>query len=223
MDKENLVKQIKQNEQEFIRTLADISEAAFITDSPKSTIIDIDMDENQVDSDICQVASEIAKTTSNILDENSDADLEDAIDDAVEENVSNPVCDNNINDICSNRINKTICMKQPQTVIKIDVIEEINDTPVIEMDTSQDIESSNIHKDANDDNCWKIDYIRVETEEKDRIKSVGKNEIWKTKKHKKDNKKKLQSSKRIDTEFKTNRRKNISRFLVDNSLRYIPM
>merc|ERR1712218_622572 len=148
------------------------------------------MDENQVDSDICQVASEIAKTTSNILDENSDADLQDAIDDTVEENVSNPVSDNNINDICSNRINKTICMKQPQTVIKIDVIEEINDTPVIEMDTSQDIESSNIHKDANDDNCWKIDYIRVETEEKKRIKSVGKNEIWKTKKHKKDNRKK---------------------------------
>ena len=77
-------------------SLADIAKAEFITDSPKSTIMDIDMDENQVDSDICQVASEIAKTTSNILAENSDADFEDSIDDAVKENDSNFVCDNNM-------------------------------------------------------------------------------------------------------------------------------
>ena len=202
-------------------SLADIAEAAFITDSPKSTIMDIDMDENQVDSDICQVASEIAKTSSNSLDENSDADFEDSGDDAVEKNESNSVCDKNIEDISRNRTNKTISMKKPQTVIKIDVIEEINDTSVIQMDTSQDQtsqESLNIHKDANDDNCWKIDYIRVETEEKNRIKSVGKNEIWKTKKHKRDNEKKHKSSKRMDREFETNKRKNINRFSVGHSL-----
>ena len=84
MDEDSdLFDKIKQKEQDFIRTLKDIAEAAFITDSLEATS-NTDMDDNQVDSDLSQVAREIAKSSQNMLDDNSDADFEDIIDEAVE-------------------------------------------------------------------------------------------------------------------------------------------
>ena len=73
MDNNNLFDTIKQKEQDFIKTLKDIAEAAFITDSLDRSVNDPDMDDNQVDSDLSKVASEIAKSSNNLDDDNSGA------------------------------------------------------------------------------------------------------------------------------------------------------
>ena len=78
MEEENLFNKIKQKDQDFIRTLTDIAKAESITASLKSSSDNIEMDENQVDSDLSQVASAIAKSNK-ILDDNSDSEFEDII------------------------------------------------------------------------------------------------------------------------------------------------
>ena len=191
MEEENLFDKIKQKEQDFIRTLKDIAEAAFITDSLQSTSDNIEMDDNQVDSDLSQVASEIAKSNK-ILDDNSDSEFEDIINDAVEIN-DNCNTEQHINE--NNTDNEQVAIKNPQppqTVIKLDVIDEINDTNEMEGCTEINQQSEVhlnlnqnthlLHVDAgeehppesledsgiaeeNTESSWKIDYIRVETDE----------------------------------------------------------
>ena len=79
----SLSDQIKQKEKDFIKTLKDIAEAAFIKDSLE-TSNNNDMDDNQVDSDLSQVAREISRSTNNILDETSDIECDATFDDTVQ-------------------------------------------------------------------------------------------------------------------------------------------
>ena len=222
MEEENLFNKIKQKEQDFIRTLTDIAKAEFITASLKSSSDNIEMDENQVDSDLSQVASEIAKSNK-ILDDNSDSEFEDIINDAVE-----------INDCSTEHINENNTdspaknLQPPQTVIKVDVIDEINDTTHMEEDYTEvnqqseseiNLESNNYQENSaeeqqlepmeessiaeeNTETSWKIEYIREINDEckKSPKKISGRNEVWRTSKSRKEKGKKHHSSKKSNRE-----------------------
>eukprot|EP00090_Calanus_glacialis_P010973 TRINITY_DN19458_c0_g1_i1.p1 TRINITY_DN19458_c0_g1~~TRINITY_DN19458_c0_g1_i1.p1 ORF type:complete len:1182 (+),score=289.95 TRINITY_DN19458_c0_g1_i1:127-3672(+) len=91
MDEKVLIDQIKRKEQDIIKTLQNIAEAAltnicidesFLTS--RDSIANQEMDDNQVDSDLNKVANEIAKSNNALLDDTSEPDFEDIIDDAVE-------------------------------------------------------------------------------------------------------------------------------------------
>jgi len=203
MDEDSdLFDKIKQKEQDFIRTLKDIAEAAFITDSLEATS-NTDMDDNQVDSDLSQVAREIAKSSQNMLDDNSDADFEDIIDEAVEKKNIFPVA----NGKGITKEQTEYMTNNSQTVIKCDVMDAINDqidvmlngvdqtnenTKVVEEEVLNGTgEQQSEHQYESDDvqekaeSSWKIDYIRVETEQKKQKKNFKRNEIWRTNKSKK--------------------------------------
>ena len=208
MDEDSdLFDKIKQKEQDFIRTLKDIAEAAFITDSLEATS-NTDMDDNQVDSDLSQVAREIAKSSQNMLDDNSDADFEDIIDEAVEKKNIFPVA----NGKGITKEQTEYMTNNSQTVIKCDVMDAINDqidvmlngvdqtnesTKVVEEEVLNGTgEQQSEHQYESDDvqekaeSSWKIDYIRVETEQKKQKKNFKRNEIWRTNKSKKEKSKK---------------------------------
>jgi len=91
MDEKILIDQIKRKEQDIIKTLQNIAEAALTNicidesfQTSRDSIGNPEMDDNQVDSDLNKVANEIAKSNSALLDDNSEPDFEDIIDDAVE-------------------------------------------------------------------------------------------------------------------------------------------
>ena len=186
MQNNNLFDTIKQKEQHFIKTLKDIAEAAFITDSLDD---DHEMDDKQVDSDLSKVASEIAKSTSIFSDDNSDADFE------MDEKLDDNGCDNLVNGSSSHyHDHDQHESSELQTVIKVDVMEAINETSKnnclqngVENDQEEDLEESDVAVENNtEESSWKIDYIRVETEEKKKALKKRRNEVWKTNKPKKD-------------------------------------
>ena len=93
MDEKLLIDQIKRKEQDIIQTLQTIAEAALtnicIDNSFQHSAESLDnqeMDDNQVDSDLSKVANEITKSNNALMDDNSEPDFEDIIDDAVEIN-----------------------------------------------------------------------------------------------------------------------------------------
>lgn len=206
MDNNNLFDTIKQKEQDFIKTLKDIAEAAFIKDSLDTSGNDHDMDDNQVDSDLSKVASEIAKSTNNLDDYNSDCDFE-AI--KVDKN-----CHNGNSEVEHHK--EDLNVENLQTVIKVDVMEAINQTSESSNNhnningnteshnngnhhTEEDQEfeeSDTAAEDNHEASSWKIDYIRVETDEKKKkAQKRGRNvEVWKTSKSKKEKKNKINTS-----------------------------
>ena len=233
--------QIKQKEQDFIKTLKDIAEAAFITES-LATDNNTDMDDNQVDSDLSEVAREISRSSNNIMDENSDVECEAAFDEAVQVNdTSQP--ENTSDDITQNHQchpgDSIPSFENSQTMIKIDVMDELDGTMepdpypqqinLVEskvenladnerMNTIR--ENCDVATEENQESCWKIDYIRVETSEisKTKRKPVGRNEVWRTTKSEKGGKKK-KSSKDRDKEKKRNKKKDI-KFSLNETLAF---
>ena len=223
--------QIKQKEKDFIKTLKDIAEAAFIKDSLE-TSNNTDMDDNQVDSDLSQVAREISRSTNNILDESSDNECDATIDDAVQVNDTSQQEDTR-DDICQNHQSglRNSILENSQTIIKIDVIDELDETmepdnypqqinqveSKVENNQTDHEGSSYIGEgfdvatEENQEGCWKIDYIRVETSEhsKPKRKPFRRNEVWRTNKCEKGVKKK-KSSKDKDKEKKRNKKKEIN-------------
>ena len=83
MDERILFDQIKRKEADIIHTLQNIAEAAFITESLQRSGTEA---EAEVDSDL----REMAKSTHGLMEDNSEPDFEDIIDDAVEINDSGP-------------------------------------------------------------------------------------------------------------------------------------
>ena len=227
--------QIKQKEQDFIKTLKDIAEAAFITDSLE-TDNNTDMDDNQVDSDLSQVAREISRSTNNIMEESSDVECEANFDEAVQVNdTSQP--ENTSDDINQNHQchlgNSMSSLENSQTMIKIDVMDELDRTmepdhhpqqinlveSLVENQADHERntyiggENCEVAAEENQENCWKIDYIRVETPEnsKTKRKPIGRNEVWRTTKSEKGGKKKKSSKdKERDREKKRNKKKGIN-------------
>ena len=122
MDEKILINQIKRKEQDIIKTLQHIAEAALtnisIDESFQSSrdIVNQIMDDNQVDSDLNKVANQIAESNSVLLDDNSEPDFEDIIDDAVE-----------INDCQSDLVcrDQTQCLEDSEK----DVNEPVNTLP----------------------------------------------------------------------------------------------
>ena len=90
-EQQHLVDEIKRKEAEIIVTLQDIAEVA-LTEEAKEPAAAGEEDDNQVDSDLSKVANEIAMTSGNPMDSNSETDLDDDIvDDAVEIKDTRPV------------------------------------------------------------------------------------------------------------------------------------
>ena len=248
MDERLLFDQIKRKEADIIHTLQNIAEAAFITESLKCTGTEAE-DSEEVDSDLSKVAREIAKSSHRLMDDNSEPDFEDIIDDAVEINDcpdilktgtdAFAVAQNGISD------SKENIPENPQTVIKMDVMEQISNTeaglhrlierdelPQAEFDKHKILRKTNRNeepdgKDGNQEErgeesdpgdsngSWKIDYIRVETEEKNKIqrKAAVQNEMWSTSKSKKVKTKKRhhnpkRPSKALEIEGRKNKRKH---------------
>ena len=208
MDERILFDQIKRKEADIIHTLQNIAEAAFITESLQRSGTEA---EAEVDSDL----REMAKSTHGLMEDNSEPDFEDTIDDAVE-----------IPDIAGPELmevrgetrpvfhsaGRDRFTENPQTVIKLDIMEEINDTQVelrnqsdqpdigraklekfpptsLEMTTAEEPEPEEAEERAEESDqggdstgSWKIDYIRVETEQQKRVqkKAAVKNELWST-------------------------------------------
>lgn len=229
--------QIKQKEKDFIKTLKDIAEAAFIKDSLE-TSNNNDMDDNQVDSDLSQVAREISRSTNSILDESSDIECDATFDDSVQVNDTRQPEDTS-DDIYQNHqcdLGNSI-LENSQTIIKIDVIDELDGTTepdnypqqinLVESKSENQAdherignigEGFDVATEENQEGCWKIDYIRVETSvnSKPKRKPFGRNEVWRTNKCDKGGKKK-KSSKEKDKEKKKNKKKGIQ-FSCNESL-----
>ena len=223
MDERILFDQIKRKEADIIHTLQNIAEAAFITESLQRSGSEA---EAEVDSDL----REMAKSTHGLMEDNSEPDFEDIIDDAVEINDTGPellevrgdeTTENKSGLFSSDGQEKFT--EKPQTVIKLDIMEEINDTeielqnhkvpekipqtsigtrpseenPVKEQEGEEEgVEESDQGGDST--GSWKIDYIRVETEEEKKVqkKAAVKNELWSTAKPKKEKSRKRHSSRK---------------------------
>ena len=231
-----LFDKIKQKEQDFIKTLKDIAEAAFITDS-LTTGNNIDMDDNQVDSDLSKVAREISRSTNNILDDNSDADCDDTLEDAVlDRNHPDDERDITQNHQCDQDLQRP-CLENSHTIIKMDVIDELDENmehhpQQINLVESK-VEDQEDHErrksflsekcdkptEENQESCWKIDYIRVEPSEmsKQKRKPFSRSEVWKTNKTARVGKKK-KSSKERDKDKRRNRKKEIGNFCIHETV-----
>ena len=231
MDEGIIFDQIKRKESDFIHALQNIAEAAFITESLQQTG-NAEEDSEDLDSDLSKVAREIA--TTNHMDDNSDPDFEDVIDDAEEINDFGQELLGA--DAALENYSHSINPEEPQTVIKQDIMEQITNTEVglhnhceennqeklennsklLEANPSEQQEQESEGERGDSTGSWKIDYIRVETEEKERAKTKAvRNEIWSTSKSKKERTRKKhhslkRSSKTSETEGTT--RKNSDTF-----------